>query len=152
VAPAAPRVDWEAERRRAIAALSIEGEHKRDFSTPQPSGPSDDDFARHAPPTGAIFDAHAARGSSAAPSGARSGIGKVLRGACQAFMGFCADNVPTNYFIIDVRPDYLTKLPQCTDLPGDVPAFEPRDGIPFRNAKCKLVAKEWRAPVPPSDR
>jgi hypothetical protein len=153
VAPAAPRVDWEAERRRAIAALSIEGEHKRDFS-PSTAPASSDDFARHPPPTGAIFDAHVDGGSALAPGQARTRLGNALRGACNALLGgfsvlgfgrFCAENRPTNYLILDVRPDYLLTLPECTEPAADAPAFEARDGIPYRSAKCKLVPKEWRA-------
>jgi hypothetical protein len=158
--PAPPRTDWEAERRRALAALSIEGAHKRDFSAPT-APPADDDFGRHGPPTGAIFDPHAADGSALAPGQARTRLGNALRGACNALMGgfsilgfgrFCADSRPTNYLILDVRPDYLLGLPECTDVAADAPQFEARDGIPFRSAKCKLVPKEWRARTGAADR
>jgi hypothetical protein len=138
----------------------MEGAHKRDFS-PSTAPPPDDDFARHPPPTGAIFDPHVADGSALAPGQARTRLGNALRGACNALMGgfsilgfgrFCADSRPTNSLILDVRPDYLLALPECTDAAADAPGFEARDGIPFRSAKCKLVPKEWRARTGAADR
>lgn len=132
-----PEIDWEAERQRAAEQIVAEIERERRFRTFSLADVVDEAPEEDEEPLEHLFDASGggrSRGPSLASVGhARTKVGRALIGLCNALtggfsiMGFfriCAEDDIGSYAASPLRPDYLKKLPVCTDtaaaddLPG----------------------------------
>jgi hypothetical protein len=161
-----PRIDFEAERRRAAAEVveerAREGNYLtfsiRDVAPPRPD---------EEPEQPSIFDG--ARGGSRGPTvgqlgQARTRFGHRVSALCNALTGgfslmgwgsFCAppDDEPSGLFP-ELMPAYLQLQPKCVETRPL--ADEIGDGSPFPTIKCELVPRveeeRWAFPGPRPDR
>lgn len=161
-----PRIDFEAERRRAAAEVVEQREREgnyltfsiRDVAPPRP--------LEEPEPPRSIFDGGGgSRGPTAGQLGqARTRFGHRVAALCNALTGgfslmgwgsFCAppDDEPSGLFP-EVMPAYLQMQPECVETRPL--ADELGEESPFPTIKCRLVPRveeeRWAFPGPRPDR
>ena len=145
----APGIDWEEERRRAVAR-ALEG--KDGYVTFSTEEAGDEDGAEAPNPRARLFDSPSRGRSAMQPGRARTRFGNWLADTCHGLTGggfgffglsLCAGPQPTADFFADLRPAYLNQRPECAetdDAELSPLAIARRDEI--SSVKCRLVPRE----------
>jgi hypothetical protein len=124
-----PPVDWEEERRKAVASIVAERESPRHYVTFS----ADDYIAPPAPiepvPPPFVDDCVIAHGR--------------LQTFMAQMMGRCVRDARGDLFA-SIMPEYLTARPQCSETHPESPGSVLADGTEISTVKCALVARAER--------
>jgi hypothetical protein len=150
-----PRIDWEKERKDAVAKVLEEIAREDGYITFSTDELFEEPPAAAPNPREKIFDSPQRGRSRSAltPGQARSRFGNRVAELCNALTGgfgislfgfgvgtVCADAGPEADFFADIRPAYMNSLPVCVETRD--PLLNPVGSNEFPTIKCRLVEKD----------
>jgi len=148
-----PDIDWEAQRRRAITTVLEQRERERNYLTFSTDDLIDEPLADEtAEPRESILDAPSRRPSAMQPGKSRTAFGRWAGSICNDLTGgislfgiasLCADAAPAADYFGHLRPAYMEKKPECTEIELGQAAVDVTGNPAARTTiKCRLVLPE----------